>query len=111
MVHSATKHTPIEARKDKNAFNVRLNLLLHKRHDRLYPPLGVGDKVKLYKKKKTFDKETKSVWSANEYEVENIEDSLGQNVFFFWAPRRDGPSRFKSEGLVDLLAESRQPIT
>ena len=46
LVHSATKHTPIEARKDKNAFNVRLNLLLHKRHDRLYPPLGVGDKVK-----------------------------------------------------------------
>ena len=50
LVHSATKHTPNEARKDKNEFNVRINLLLHKKHNRLYPPLSVGDNVKIYKK-------------------------------------------------------------
>ena len=81
LVHSATKHTPNEARKEKNKFNVRLNLLLHKKHDRRYPPLNVGDNVKIYKKKHTFDKENKTVWSANTYEIENIEDSLGQNVY------------------------------
>jgi hypothetical protein len=80
-VHSTTKHTPNEARKNKNEFNVKLNLLLHKKHDRLYPPLNVGDNVKIYKKKHTFDKESKSVWTANVYEIENIEDSLGQNVY------------------------------
>ena len=81
MVHSTTKHTPNEARKDKNEFNVRINVFPHKKHERLYPSLSVGDKVRIYKKKHTFDKESKSVWSTNTYEIDNIEDALGQNVY------------------------------
>ena len=47
FVHSATKYTPADARKKSNEFNVRLNLLLHKKHSRIYPELTEGDKVNI----------------------------------------------------------------
>jgi len=81
LVHSATKYTPADARKKSNEFNVRLNLLLHKKHSRIYPELTEGDKVKIYRKKKITEKERSSYWSDNTYELEDITRSHGQNYF------------------------------
>jgi len=81
-VHSVTKHTPDDARKPANEFKVRLNLLINKKHNRLYPELNVHDKVKIYKKKDLkHKKERFSVWSANSYEVESIMESHGQKFY------------------------------
>ena len=81
-IHSVTKHTPEEARKPANEFKVRLNLLINKKHNRLYPELNVHDKVKIYKKKDLkHKKERFSVWSANTYEVESIIESHGQKLY------------------------------
>ena len=69
-VHSVTKHTPVAARKPENEFQVRLNLLVNKKHNRLYPELFVNSKVNIYKKKDLkHKKERFSVWSENIYEI------------------------------------------
>ena len=81
LKHNITKYTPLEARKPENEFNVRINLLLNKQHSRIYPKLDIGDKVKIYRKKKIFQKERYSKWSEYIYEVEQINHSLG-SVFF-----------------------------
>ena len=81
LKNSITKHTPAEARKTDNEFNVRINLLLNKQHSRIYPILNVGDKVKIYRKKKINEKERHTTWSDNSYEIENISKSLGQPYF------------------------------
>ena len=81
LIHSSTKYTPADARKKSNEFNVRLNLLLHKKHSRIYPELTEGDKVKIYRKKKITEKERSSYWSDNTYELEDITKSHGQNYF------------------------------
>ena len=49
--HSTTNHTPAAARNQKNELNVKLNLLSHKKHTRVYPKLNVDDEVKVMKKK------------------------------------------------------------
>ena len=36
------------------------------------PPLKVGDEVKIYKKKKTFDKERIPVWSENKHRITEV---------------------------------------
>jgi hypothetical protein len=60
---------------------VKLNLTLHKKHTRKYPLIQIGDRVKIYRKKKTGEKERTSTWSENTYEVEKIIQSLGQTCF------------------------------
>ena len=81
LKNSITKHTPAEARKTDNEFNVIINLLLNKQRSRIYPILNVGDKVKIYRKKKIHEKERHTTWSENSYEIENISKSLGQPYF------------------------------
>ena len=51
MKHSATGMTPKEARKDKNEFRAMLNVASKAKKERIYPTLGVGDKVKIMRKK------------------------------------------------------------
>lgn len=81
MVHSATKMTPNEARKPTNELNIKLNLQLNRTRLRKYPSISIGDSVKLYRKKDKLDKERKSLWSTNNYKVENITHSAGQAMF------------------------------
>jgi len=81
LKHSATKYTPNEAKESKNELNVKLNLTLHKTHTRKYPLIQIGDRVKIYRKKKTGEKERTSTWSENTYEVEKIIQSFGQTFF------------------------------
>ena len=49
-----------------------MNLTLHKKHTRTYPVLEIGSKVKIYRKKRTGEKERTSHFSDNVYEVEKI---------------------------------------
>ena len=81
MVHSAIKMTPNEARKPTNELNVKLNLHLNRTKLRKYPNISVGDSVRLYRKKHKLDKERKSLWSTNNYKVENIIQSAGEAMF------------------------------
>ena len=56
MAHSATKFTPNEAVKDSNKMDVKFNLELAAKHLRTDPEVKVGDKVRVYKKRKDFAK-------------------------------------------------------
>ena len=60
---------------------MKLNMLVKQRHTRRYPILEIGDKVKIYRKKKVGEKERTSNFSQNVYEVEKIVRSLGQPFF------------------------------
>ena len=81
LKHSATKLTPAEAEKDENRLKAFVNMKLRAKAQRKYPELAVGSKVKIYIKKKVFEKERKSVWSSEVYEVEAIEPYMGQQFY------------------------------
>ena len=51
MVSSTTKFTPLEAKKKKNEFEVKLNISLQAKRNRTYPEVDVGDRVKIMRKK------------------------------------------------------------
>ena len=52
MVSSTTKFTPLEAKKKKNEFEVKLNISLQAKRNRTYPEIEVGDSVKIMRKKR-----------------------------------------------------------
>ncbi|HEY9704320.1 MAG TPA: transposase family protein, partial [Allocoleopsis sp.] len=81
LKNTTTKLTPSDARKPEHEFDVRINLLLNKKHTRLYPELNTNDKVKIYRKKRTGEKERTSKWSDNSYEIEKVGKSLGQTYY------------------------------
>ncbi len=84
MVHTVTKMTPrdaMDASKPGNQIAAKINMELKARHSRKYEKIEVGSKVKLYRKKKNFEKERTSYWSAATYTVEAIEQSLGQTFY------------------------------
>jgi hypothetical protein len=66
--------TPKEARKPENWWNVKWNLENNKVKNRKYEDIKVGDKVRIYKKRKNFQKSNVSIWSENRYTVNKIED-------------------------------------
>ena len=82
MVSSATKFTPIEARKKKNEFAVKLNLSLQAKRNRTYPEIETGDEVKVMRKKGVGEKERTSHWTKNKQTITKIEKKLGQNYYF-----------------------------
>ena len=85
MVNKSTGMTPYEARKERNHIDVKQNLELRAKHTRKYHDINVGDKVNIYTKKKRLDKERKSVWSSDSYDVEGIESSHGQSFYKTYA--------------------------
>ena len=83
MVHSSTNFTPDQARQPKNELNVKLNLELRRVNKRKYPEISVGDKVRIYRKRKNFEKGVRvPVWSEVIYTVEKIEPSLSQKLYY-----------------------------
>ena len=62
MVSSATKMTPLEARKKRNEFEVKINISLQAKRSRTYPEVEVGDSVKIMRKKGISEKEHTSHW-------------------------------------------------
>ena len=81
LIHNVTKMTPHDARKPKNRDLVLHNIELKAKHNRVYPDIHIGDKVKIYTKKKRFEKERVSVWSKDSYDIEDIKDSHGQTFY------------------------------
>jgi hypothetical protein len=82
-VSSATGYTPNDGRDKKNELNVRLNLELGRVTKRKYPEIEVDDKVRIYRKRKNFEKGVRvPVWSEAIYTVDKIEDSMGQKMYF-----------------------------
>ena len=81
LVSSVTKMTPIEARKKKNEFEVKLNISMNARKTRLYPDLDVGDKVKKMRKKAISEKERTSHYLKTIHTITKIEAKLGQKYY------------------------------
>jgi hypothetical protein len=81
MVHSATKLTPHDALKPSNKIAVKLNLELAAKHLRKYPEVKVGDKVRVYKKRKGYAKERISIWEPEDRTVEEIIEYRGQHFY------------------------------
>jgi hypothetical protein len=88
-IHSVTKMTPAQAREPKNRLDVKFNLELQRKHNRIYPDVSVGDKVRIYKKKSKFAKERVGVWTDTIHTVEDIKESQGQN--FYYVKDRERP--------------------
>ena len=87
--HSETEMTPAEAKKPSNEIDVKLTLLSKKKHERRYPLLSIGDKVKIIRKKEPGEKERTSVWSKTNWAIKEITKSHGQTVF-----KVEGMTRF-----------------
>ena len=62
MVSSVTTMTPLEARKNKNEFEVKLYISLQAKRNRTYPEIEVRDNVKIMRKKGISEKERTSHW-------------------------------------------------
>jgi hypothetical protein len=81
LVSRVTKHTPNEAMKESNKFNVKVNLELNANQTRKYPNINVGDNAKVYRKKDKLDKERLSLWSKEVFRVERIDVNDGQKFY------------------------------
>ncbi len=64
--------TPNEARKPANEQNVEKQLAKKALHDRSYPPIKVGDQVRIYRKKEKLDRQHTGVWTKQQYTVEGV---------------------------------------
>ena len=82
MVNRTIGLTPEQATDPKNEAHVRTMLELNAIRKRKYPDIKVGDRVKIYKKKKVFEKERIPVWTELSYEVEDIKDERGQEFYY-----------------------------
>jgi len=81
MVHSATGFTPEQARLAKNRLKIKARLEKNAKRLRTYPNISVGDRVRLYKKKKLMDKSRVSIWTRDLHVVEDIKESEGQKLY------------------------------
>ena len=70
----STGFTPKDAQDPKNYVKVKNNLEKHRLSERTYPEIKIGDKVRLFKKRKNFQKQDVSIWSDRIYEVNEIEE-------------------------------------
>lgn len=82
LVHSATGLTPAQAEEDKNQIIAWGNMEMKAKHNRKYTTIEVGDRVRIYKKKKLgFQKERTPLWSELTYEIESVDYFMG-NPFY-----------------------------
>jgi len=81
MANRTNGMAPCEARKERGHLGAHQGLRPRAKHDRVYPDSVVGDRVKIYTKKKRLDTERKSVWSLDSYTVEGVEVSHGQQFY------------------------------
>ena len=81
MVNRISGYTPNEAKHEKNHINVKINLETKAKHKRIYPLVSVGDSVKIYRKKKNFEKEHVSVWTDQIYKVDRIDEENHQKFY------------------------------
>ena len=88
--HSAIGMTPAEAREQANEFEARTILEISRRKFRRYPDLQVGDKLRVFRKRGTFDKEDTGVWDKEPTEIARVDKSpiAGQTLYYAWSYRQ-----------------------
>ena len=75
-VHSSIKMSPIDASKKKNELTVWRNLYPDRfKTNRLTPKFSVGDKVRITKKKKVFEKGYTTRWTEEIFTIKEIRDT------------------------------------
>ena len=79
--HRTTEFTPEDAAKPENWFEVHNNMEIKARHNRKYPEIDVGDKVKVYKQRGALEKEWIGDYKPDSTTVIDITKSLGQNFY------------------------------
>ena len=97
MIHSSTKMTPNDATKPTNEVDVKANLELRAKRNRIYPPLDIGDSVKIRRKRKPNEKERQIAWSPDTYKVVSISEQFGQKYY------KVGDHAYRDYLRVDLL--------
>ena len=76
---SVTRMTAEEATKPQNEADVRTQLAIHAKHEVKYPEIKVGDKARIFQKKKQFAKERVSTWEDAIRTVVKIKERHGQS--------------------------------
>ena len=80
-VHSVTKFKPNDAVEADNSTDVKANIELKARFNRKYPPIHVGDMVRIVRKKKLGEKEHTGRFLQSIHKVERI--GTGRNKLYF----------------------------
>jgi hypothetical protein len=86
--HRITGMTPHEARKPSNAADVKAGIELAATHGVKFPPLRVGDTVRMLLKKKLGHKEFQDAFKHGKQTVVSISESFGQK-FYTLSDRRE----------------------
>ena len=86
-IHSSTKKTPANAKNSDEAIDVKTNLEMRALTNRKYPPLAIGDNVKILQKRKPGEKERVSRWSIEIFKVKSVSKILGQ--YYYKVESRD----------------------
>ena len=75
-VHSSTKLTPIDASKEENELTVWRNLYPDRfKINELTPKFSVGDRVRITKKKKVFEKSYTTRWTEEIFTIKEIQNT------------------------------------
>ena len=69
---SATDMIPNETRKPENLIKVKGYMEGRRKDTRKYPPVKVGDLVRVYRKRKNFEKETVGLWTDKKLSLIHI---------------------------------------
>jgi hypothetical protein len=77
-----TKMSPNQAEDDRNAMNVKANIVLQAKNMRRHPPLHVGDMVRVYKKpeKHQYERSYNNKWEGP-YEIKKI--TMKNNLTYY----------------------------
>ena len=86
--HRITGMSPTDARKPSNEADVKAAMELSATHGVKFPPLRVGDTVRMLLKKKLGHKEVQDAFKPGKQKVESISENLGQK-FYKLSDRRE----------------------
>ena len=81
--------TPANAKKETSQADVKANLELKASSNRKYPPLSIGEKVRILRKRAPGDKERESRWSIEQYSLSEISEAFGQKSYKVGGMTRD----------------------
>jgi hypothetical protein len=70
--HTSIKLTPVESSKKVNEDKVRQNLYPEEEHSNIKPKFEVGDRVRITKKKKFFEKSYTPKWTTEIFVVDKV---------------------------------------
>ena len=81
--HPAIEMTPKEAMKQKSELKAKQNMTRQATRTRKSPEISIGDKVRIYRKRKVGENERTSMWKPEIEEVERIEQNIIKACFTY----------------------------